>query len=63
MTIQRILQVILVAIVLMAAFSLLVFLLRVGTVLLGLGLKLLLVLLVIAAILRFFELLAQRRRY
>ncbi|MEM1043565.1 MAG: hypothetical protein AAGI91_13160 [Bacteroidota bacterium] len=63
MTIQRILQVILVAIVLMVAFSLLVFLLRIGTVLLGLGLKILLCLLVVAAILRFFELLAQKRRY
>lgn len=61
MTIQRILQFILVAIVLMVAFSLLVFLLRIGTVLLGLGLKLLLILLVIAAVLRFFELLAQKR--
>ena len=63
MTIQRILQFILVAIVLMVAFSLLVFLLRIGTVLLGLGLKLLLIVLVIAAILRFFEILAQKRRY
>ena len=63
MTIQRILQFILVAIVLMVAFSLLVFLLRIGTVLLGLGLKLLLVLLIIAAILRFFELLAKKRKY
>ena len=63
MTIQRILQFILVAIVLMVAFSLLVFLLRIGTVLLGLGLKLLLVLLVLAAILRFFELLAKKREY
>lgn len=63
MTIQRILQFILVAIVLMVAFSLLVFLLRIGTVLLGLGLKLLLILLVVAAILRFFEILAQKRRY
>lgn len=61
MTIQRILQFILVAIVLMVAFSLLVFLLRIGSVLLGLGLKVLLLLLVIAAILRFFELLAQKR--
>lgn len=63
MTIQRILQVILVAIVLMVAFSLLVFLLKIGTVLLSFGLKLLLLLLVVAAILRFFELLAQKRRY
>ncbi len=63
MTIQRILQVILVAIVLMVAFSLLVFLLRIGTALLGFGLKILLLLLIVAAILRFFELLAQKRRY
>jgi len=55
------LQFILVAIVLMVAFSLLVFLLRIGSVLLGLGLKLLLILLVIAAILRFFEFLAEKR--
>ena len=61
MTIQRMLQFILVAIVLMVAFSLLVFLLRIGSVLLGLGLKLLLILLVIAAILRFFEFLAEKR--
>ncbi len=61
MTIQRILQFILVAIVLLVAFSLLVFLLRIGSVLLGLGLKLLLILLVIAAILRFFEFLAEKR--
>lgn len=61
MTIQRILQFILVAIVLMVAFSLLVFLLRIGSVLLGLGLKLLLILLIIAAILRFFEFLAEKR--
>lgn len=61
MTIQRLLQFILVAIVLMVAFSLLVFLLRIGSVLLGLGLKLLLILLVIAAILRFFEFLAEKR--
>jgi len=62
MTIQRILQFILVAIVLMVAFSLLVLLLRIGTVLLSIGLKLLLFLLVIAAILRFIELLANKRR-
>jgi len=62
MTIQRILQFILVAIVLMVAFSLLVLLLRIGTVLLSIGLKLLLFLLVVAAILRFIELLANKRR-
>lgn len=63
MTLQRILQGILVVIVLMVAFLLLAFLLQIGTWLLGKVLWLLLLLLVVAAILRFFELLAQKRRY
>jgi hypothetical protein len=62
MTIQRILQFILVAIVLMVAVSLLVFLLRVGVWLLGKLLGLLLLLLLVAAVLRFIELLANKRR-
>jgi hypothetical protein len=62
MTLQRILQFVIVVIVLMVAFSLLVFLLQIGQALLSIGLRLLLFLLVIAAILRFFELLRQRRR-
>ena len=62
MTIQRILQFILVAIVLMVAFSLLVLLLRIGAWLLGKMLGILLILLVVAAILRFVELLANKRR-
>jgi len=62
MTLQRIIQVILVIIVLMVAFSLLVFLLQIGQALLSIGLRLLFLLLVIAAILRFFELLRNKRR-
>ena len=63
MTIHRILQFILVAIVLMVAFSLLVFLLQAGAWLMGKLLWALLLLLIVAAVLRFFELLAQKRRY
>jgi protein-S-isoprenylcysteine O-methyltransferase Ste14 len=62
MTIQRILQFVLVIIVLMVGFSLLVFLLQIGQALLSIGLRLLLILLVIAAVLRFFEILRNKRR-
>jgi len=61
MVLQRLLQFIFVAIVLMVAFSLLVFLLQIGQVLLGVGLRLLLILLVVAAILRFFDVLREKR--
>lgn len=61
MTIQRILQFILVAIVLMVAFSLLVFLLQPGAWLLGKLLWVLVLLLAVAAVLRFFELLREKR--
>jgi hypothetical protein len=63
MLIQRILQLLLVAIVLMVAFTLLSFLFQIGTWLLGIGLRLLVLLLIVAAVLRFFELLRERRRY
>jgi hypothetical protein len=63
MLIQRILQLLLVAIVLMVAFALLSFLFKIGMALLGIGLRLLIVLLIVAAVLRFFELLRERRRY
>lgn len=63
MLIQRILQLLLVAIVLMVAFTLLSFLFKIGMALLGIGLKLLVLLLIVAAVLRFFELLRERRRY
>jgi hypothetical protein len=61
MVLQRLLQFIFVAIVLMVAFSLLVFLLQIGKVLLSMGLRLLLILLVVAAILRFFDVLREKR--
>ncbi len=62
MLIQRLLQLMLGAIVLLVAFALLAFLFKVGLVLLGLGLRVLVILLVVAAVLRFIELLRQRRR-
>lgn len=61
MTIQRVLQFVLVVIVLMVAFSLLVFLLQIGQVLLSIGLRLLLFLLVLAIGIRFFEVLRTQR--
>jgi len=61
MALQRLLQAVLVIIVLMVAFSLLVFLLNIGSMLLGVGLRLVLVLLVLAAGLRFFEYLRHQR--
>lgn len=61
MVLQRLLQLIFVIIVLMVAFSLLVFLLQIGQVLLSVGLRLLLILLVVAAVLRFLDLLRERR--
>ena len=63
MLIQRILQLLLVAIVLMVAFALLSFLFQIGSWLLGKVLGLLILLLIVAAVLRFFELLRERRRY
>lgn len=62
MLIQRLLQLMLVAIVLMVALALLAFLFKIGMALLGFGLRILVVLLIVAAILRFFELLRDRRR-
>lgn len=61
MVLQRLIQFIFVAIVLMVAFSLLVFLLQIGQVLLSVGLRLLIILLVVAAILRFFDVLREKR--
>lgn len=62
MLIQRILQLLLVAIVLMVAFALLSFLFQIGSWLLSKALGLLILLLIVAAVLRFFELLRERRR-
>jgi hypothetical protein len=61
MALQRLLQLVLVVIVLMVAFSLLVFLLQIGQAILSIGLRLLIVLLIVAAGLRFFEHLRQQR--
>ena len=57
MKLDQILRLIVVAIVLMVAFSLLGFLLRIGSVLLGLGVKILIILLLVAVVLRFIDLL------
>lgn len=61
MLIQRILKLMLVAIVLIVAFALLSVLFRVGIALLGIGLKVLVLLLIVAAVLRFVELVRERR--
>lgn len=60
MRIEQLLRLIVVAIVLMVAFSLLGFVLRFGSVLLGIGLKVLVLLLIVAVILRFIEALRKR---
>ena len=62
MTIERVLRLILIAVVLMVAVSLLSVLLHVGMWLLGFAVQVLVVLLVLAAALRFWELLQQKRR-
>lgn len=61
MFLQRLLQLVLIVIVLMVAFSLLSFLLGFAQLLLGTGLRLLVILLVIALILRFFAFLKEQR--
>lgn len=62
MLIQRILQLMLVAVVLLAAFALLGLLFNVLGALLRLVFPILIVLLVVAAVLRFFEAMQRRRR-
>ena len=62
MDLQQILRWIMIAIVLIVAMSLFSVILQVGAVLLKLGLKILLVLLLVAIVLRFFSHLRQRRR-
>lgn len=64
MLIQRLLQILLVAIVLVAAFGVLAFVLKLAGWLLGLVIKVVFVLVVVAAVLRFIELVwekSQRR--
>lgn len=62
MLIQRILQVLVLAIVVVAAIGLLSFVLDVMGWLLAVALKVLVVLLIVAAVLRFVELLRRRQR-
>lgn len=58
---QQILRWIVIAIVLIVAVSLLGFILKIGAVLLKIGLRILLILFLVALCLRFFDLLRERR--
>lgn len=62
MLIQRLLQILLAAIVLVAAFGVLAFVLKLAGWLLGLVIKVVLVLVVVAAVLRFIELVREKSR-
>jgi len=62
MLIQRLLQILLAAIVLVAAFGVLAFVLKLAGWLLGLVVKVVIVLIVVAAVLRFFELIREKTR-
>ncbi|HEX8384608.1 MAG TPA: hypothetical protein VF576_00410 [Rubricoccaceae bacterium] len=62
MLIQRLLQLVVLAIVLMAGLGLLVFVLKLAGWLFGLAIKVLLVLVVAAAVLRFVELVRDKQR-
>jgi hypothetical protein len=62
MLIQRLLQLLVLAIVVMAAFSLLAFVLRLAGWLLGVALWVLVVLVLVAAVLRFVELLRSKQK-
>ena len=62
MLIQRLLHLVVIAIVLMAALGLLVFVLQVAGWLLGLALKVLAVLVIGAGVLRFIELIREKQR-
>ncbi|WP_420455393.1 hypothetical protein [Rubrivirga sp.] len=62
MLIQRLLQILLAAIVLVAAFGVLAFVLKLAGWLLGLVVKVVVVLIVVAAILRFVELVREKGR-
>ena len=62
MLIQRLLQILLLAIVLMAAASVLMFVLKLSGFLLGLAVRIVLVLVVVAALLRLVELVREKAR-
>ncbi len=61
MKLEQILRLIVVAIVLMVAFSLLAFVLKIGAVLLSLAVKILVLLLLVAVVLRFVDLIRGKR--
>ena len=61
MKLDQVLRLIVVAIVLMVAFSLLAFLLQIGSFLLSLAVKILVVLLLVAVVLRFIDLLRGKK--
>lgn len=61
MLIQRLLQLVVIAIVVIAAVGLLVFVLQIAGVLLGLAVKVLVVLVIAAAVLRFIEVLKEKQ--
>lgn len=63
MDIQQILRWIVVAIVLVVAVSLFSFILKIGAAILGVALKVLLILLLVAIVLRFVGVLQHKRRY
>lgn len=62
MLIQRLLQLVVIAIVVMASLGLLVFVLQMAGWLFGLALKVLVVLVVAAGVLRFVELVREKQR-
>ncbi len=62
MLIQRLLQILLLAIVVIAAFALLAFVLKLAGWLLGLAVQVVIVLIVVAAVLRFIELVRDKSR-
>ncbi|HEX8299170.1 MAG TPA: hypothetical protein VF594_08430 [Rubricoccaceae bacterium] len=62
MLIQRLLQLVVLAIVLMAALGLLVFVLQIAGWLFGIALKVLVVLIIAAGVLRFIELVREKQR-
>lgn len=62
MSIENVLRLLVVAIVLLVAFWLLGLLLKIGAALLSLGVKLLVILLLVAIVLRFIDLVRNKRR-
>jgi hypothetical protein len=63
MFLQQVLRWLVIAIVLIVAFSMMGFVLKIGAVLFGLALRILLLLLIVAIILRFVTVLQTKRRW